>query len=284
MERARKGRVWTDEEKKAFGIKMKALREKRLAEQEKAERLTVVTTAPVEPTSEPEQPEPVPVVAVNEPTVTNAPEQSMEVILKQALEAIATLASLTGQKDSPAGINSAGKLTGTIEKYSLDANRYPDPRERLANEPRLQRFGFKENYDLRYEISVSEYTTIDNIRFREPKFILDLVRVLFDEETGIPTGGRYVQSRIVMHEDPDSALTVARQNGVNVDDYDERSFLNEMRYLQMRDWLFENFYKPKSTAINNRREMVIDGKIVDYFEVNSEDAAKIPFSQLETKL
>lgn len=306
------GRKWTDEQKKAWGEKMKALKAAKNAIQEEAANQGIpsggsengfafTTHHPnmklpetLEEANDPNSPgysaDIRPDIAkpekktAPEPVTTNASEQDMQTILKQALEAIATLATLTGQKNSPTGVNGAGKLTGTIEKYAMDPARYPDPSERLANEARLKRFGFKENYALRYEISSSEYTTIDNIRMREPKFILDLVRIVFDEETGIPTDGRYVEYRMIMHEDPDSALWVARENGLNVDDYDETTFLNEMRYLQMRDWLLECFYKPKSTSVTNKREMVINGKLVEYFEVSSESSAKIPFNQLENKL
>lgn len=267
-------RVWTDEQKKAFGAKMKALREKKLAEQVVEPAVTEVERnveldAAIEETP---------------PEVTNVPEPTTEDILKRALEAIATLAQLTGQNQATAGINANGKLTGTVLKYSLDPSRYPDPTERLSNEQRLGRFGFKENYELRWEITSSEYTTIDNIRMREPKFILDLVKVVYNEDTGVKTNGRYVLYRMVMHEDPDSALTVARQNGVDVDNFEEAAFLNEMRYLQMRDWLVECFYKPTSTTVTNKREMVIDGKLVEYFEVSSKDNAKIPFAELDTKV
>lgn len=280
------GRKWTDEQKKAFAADMKRRREAKLREteldQDAAERRDTLEVEEHE-ANQVEESKNTP-KADPEPVTTNASEQSMTTILKQALEAIATLATITGQSGNTAGISRAGKLTGTVEKYALDPSRYPSPIERLADEPRLQRFGFKENYELRYEVSSSEYTTIDNIRMREPKFVLDLVKVVYDEETGEKTNGRYVMYRVVLHEDPDSALTVARQNNVNVDDYEERAFLNEMRYLQMRDWLLECFYKPSSTAVTNKRDMVLDGKLVEYFEVNSESSAKIPFSQLETKL
>lgn len=272
-------RVWTDQERKEFGDKMRELRQKRLEEQR-----VESTTA-----EQKEAEKNVELDAVAEdlpPEITNIPEPSTEDILKRALEAIATLAQLQGNAAGANGpsINSAGKLTGTIEKYSLDESRYPDPMSRLADEPRLQRFGFKENYELRWEITSSEYTTIDNVRMREPKFVLDLVKVVYNEDTGEKTNGRYVLYRMVMHEDPDTALTVARNNGVNVDDYDETTFLNEMRYLQMRDWLVECFYKPSSTSVTNKREMVIDGKLVEYFEISSKDSAKIPFAELDTKV
>lgn len=265
-------RKWTEEEKKAASEKAKARRAQMLAEQ-----AAVVTT----------QNDPVEAQALTpEPKVTNSPETPSDELLRQAIEAISMLAQLQaangGANNGPQVRN--GKLTGTVEKYAVDPSLYPDPSDRLREEPRLQRFGFKENFDLRWTVTTTEYTTIDNIRMREPKFILDLVRVVFDEETGIPTGGRYVEYRLISHEDPDSSLMVARANHINVDDYDERDFLNEMRYIKMRDWIMSCFYKAKPGSNTNRREMVINGKVVEYFEVNSEDSAKIPFDNLGTKL
>lgn len=269
-------KVWTDEEKKAFSIKMKAIRAERLAK-EAAEKAEVGTPAEQIPVSEPKT------EVAPEPQTTNAPEQNTEELLRHALEAIA---NLTGQlqNNGPAGPQlQNGKLLGTTEKFPTDPSRYPDPRERLANEARLQRFGFKENYELGWNIGTSSYTTIDNIRMTEPKFTLDLINVVHDESTGERTGGRFVEYRMVLHEDPDTALLIARTNGINVDTYAELDFLNEMRYLQMRDWLIECFYKPTNTAQRKHKEMVINGKLVDYYEVSDENPTSIPFDQLNTK-
>lgn len=260
-------RKWTEEEKKAASEKAKA----RLAAQQDTPTFTGEMTAPPK-----------------EDNITNAPEASTEELLRQAVEAISMLAKLqagnaASQAQGGPGLQN-GKLTGTVEKYSVDSSKYPSPVERLRDEVRLQRFGFKENFDLMWDVTTSEYTTIDNIRMKEPKFKLDLVRIVHDEETGEVTGGRYVEYRLIMHEDPDTALVIARANGIDVDSYDETQFLNEMRYLRARDWLIECFYKAKPTKNSTHREMVINGKVVDYFEVNSENSSKIPFDQLDKKL
>lgn len=257
-------RQWTEEQKQAARERLAAARAK------KAEK----NAQPVENSPN-----------VSDPITTATGEQDMATILKQALEAIATLASLKGESpQAGTNINAAGKMTGTVERFAIDPINYPDPTKRLADEPRLQRFGFKENYELKYTVTTSEYTTIDNIRMREPKFILDLIRVVYDEETGEATPGRYIEYRMVLHEDPDTALHIARSSGLPIDEGNEKDFLNEMRYLRMRDWLLECFYKPKPTSNRNRREMVINNKLVEYFEISSENSSSIPFNQLDSKL
>lgn len=174
-------------------------------------------------------------------------------------------------------------VVGTIEKYPVNPALYPDPREKLASEAKLQRFAFKENYDMDWNVSISSYETVDGVRTKEPKFTLQLNRIIFDDD-GEKTDGRYVVGRMIMHEDPDSALTVARQYGLEVPDNAALDFLNEMRYLQMRDWLIDAFIPPSTTTHQEKKDMVVEGQVVEFFTVNSEKSAKIPFGELNSKL
>jgi hypothetical protein len=201
----------------------------------------------------------------------------------QELEAAQWRNSQTSQPATGSQV-SGGKLVGTTERYNTNKDAYPDPCDRLSQEPRLQRFAFPQNYELKFDVSTVEYTTIDNLRMKEPKFTLELIRVMYDEVTGEPTNGRYIVCRLVFFEDPETALVVARDNGVEMTKSDEPTFLNEMRYLRMRDWLLECFYPAPVVPVNNKREMVIDGKIVEYFEINSEQTQTMPFGQISKKL
>lgn len=175
-------------------------------------------------------------------------------------------------------------LVGTHERYKMARGYYPDPRERLTAEPRLQRFAFPINYELGWEVGVSQYKTIDGVNTKEPNFKIELNRVVMDEDTGEATNGRYTICRGIFHEDPEAALIVAREHGIEVDETDERTFLDEMRYLRIRDWLLDAFYPPKAVSKKNKKEVVIGNKLVEFFEVNSEDSESIPFSQLKNKL
>lgn len=263
---------WTPEERKAFGDKMKAARSAKQDEN--------VSNPVSNPEPQPEQTEQI------------APEQDINQLLKQIEELKQSQAlmqaAILGQQKGGSGTGNiqatqAG-LVGTFEKYLVDPALYPDPSARLAEEPRLAPWAFNHNYELDFKVTVSSYQTKDGINTKEPKFNMELRRIVLDEDTGEPTKGRYIVRKLVFHEDPQAALTIARDNGVNIDEMDERTFLNEMRYLRARDWLLDIFYPPKSDTVNNKKQMVIDGRVVDYFEINSEDSQVIPFSSLKTKL
>lgn len=269
------GRKWTDEEKKAFGVKMKALRDAKAASKELDE--DNVFEPDIEVTEKVTPPTP-------EPVETTSKEETTEELLKRALEAIANLTGQNAQAAASGTQVANGKLVGTTDKFSMDFASYPDPTSRLREEKVLERFGFKSNYELKWSVSTSRYQTIDGIWQQEPKFNIDLIRVLFDEETGKDTGGRYIEYRIVFHEDPDAAMVIARDNGVTLDTSDEKGFLDEMRYLRVRDWLLECFMPKAPKAASNNKQMVINGKLVEYYEVNSEDSASIPFNKLSNKL
>lgn len=173
---------------------------------------------------------------------------------------------------APAGVAATNQgLVGTREKYILDPAHYPDPRERLAQEPKLARFAFDMNYELEFNVGVSQYQTKDGVNTKEPKFTIQLNRVVIDEETGEPTDGRYVITQGIFHEDPEAAIVVASEQGIDVNAWEEKPFLDEMRYLRFRDWLLEAFYTPlPARDRKNKREVVINGKLVQYFEVNSQ--------------
>lgn len=178
-----------------------------------------------------------------------------------------------------------GNLVGTFERYVVDPAYYPDPRQRLSQESRLQRLAFPLNYELDWKVSTTSYENIDGVRMKEPKFELDLIGIIMDEETGEPTNGRYIVRRSIFHEDPDAAIVMAREKGLEVDESNQRQFLDEMRYLRMRDWLFDIFWPPKPTGQKkNKKDMVIGGKMVEYYEVSSENPETIPFGDLKTKV
>lgn len=230
------------------------------------------------PTATPAAP---PTVQVTESDGRSASDIEALLARVQELEASAWRSMGQGQQPGAQVNPMSGRLTGTFEKFVLDPDYYPSPIERLGAEERLSRFAFPENYELKYEVTASEYTTIDGIRTREPKFTLDLIRKMYDEETGELTPGRYTVCRLVMHEDPDAAIAVARQYGMEIDEEDEKAFLDEMRYLRMRDWLLEAFYHVPVTSNRNRKEMVINNQVVEYFEVNSEESSSVPFDKLK---
>lgn len=179
-----------------------------------------------------------------------------------------------------------GRLVGTVEKYLVDPKNYPDPTERLANEPKLARFAFPLNYELAWDVSVSSYQTIDGINQKEPRFTLQLVKVMLDEQTGEPTNKRAMLYQMMFHEDPQAAIAIAREHGLEVDEVNEKQFLDEMRYLRMRDWLFglQPFYPQKAQVKKGKRQEVVGNRIVEVYETSGENAQSIPFGELNGKL
>lgn len=252
---------WTEEERKAFGEKMKAARAKREEKLEAAAK-NIESAAPIETIS-------------GEPGIDELKAQIAE--LKAYM-----FDNMNKEKSSQAGGQVAGgRVVGTFEKYIVDPARYPDPRERLAKEPKLARFAFDDNYELDWDIKTVTYETKDGINTKEPKFQIELYRIIYNDETGEKTSGRYVVCRGTFFEDPQAALVVARENGLEVDEENEKQFLDEMRYLRIRDWLLEAFFTPRPSAKREKKEMVVNGTIVQYFEINSEDGQSIPFNELK---
>jgi hypothetical protein len=178
-----------------------------------------------------------------------------------------------------------------ITKYSFDPKAYPDPRERLILEDRLKRFAFAENYELNWEVQKIDYEE-DGDKVRAPRFLLELLVKMVDPETNEiartqdPKTGewkeqRYVRRRGMFFEDPDSFIAAANQMNIDVPEFLEKDFLDEMRYLVMRDWLFEYFFPPNNLRDKTeRKELVIDNRLVEVFEISSDvnnPTPKMPF-------
>jgi hypothetical protein len=177
-----------------------------------------------------------------------------------------------------------GSVIGEIDKYLTDPDLYPDPCKRLAKEPRLQPFAFEYNYELKFQVGITSYETKSGVNMREPKFTLELYRIMLDD-SGVQTNKRMVICRGIFHEDPQTAIVIARDNGIQIEGMDEPTFLNEMRYLRMRDWVIEQFFPPKPSQEKiDKHEEVIGGKLVEIFSINSEQSETIPFNELNTKL
>lgn len=137
---------------------------------------------------------------------------------------------------------------------------------------------FNLNYELTYNVSVSQYEN-KGINYKEPKFMIDLNRVVLNDQ-GTPSGKYYIARKLVFHEDPQAALVIARENGVEVDQTNEKLFLDEMRYLRVRDWLFDIFWPKPVQDSEKIKEEVVGNKLVQVFTKSSEDASRIDFSKM----
>ena len=245
---------WTPEERAAFGAKMKAARTKK-------------ETA--EPILEPKK---------DEDILSSEDIQALVRRVKELESNFARSAAKTDYYQEKPRVDRAGALIGSFEKYIVDPAQYPDPTERLAHEPKLARFAFDINYELKFAVSTVQYQTQDGVNTREPRFTLELINIHIDPETGEPTNKRHIIRTCILHEDPQAAIEIARQQNITVGD-DEKAFLDEMRYLRMRDWLIEAFYPKPAQASNKAKEEVIGNQVVRVYEVNSPSPQAIDFTK-----
>lgn len=257
----------TPAERKAWGEKMKAAR--------KAKKLA--STPPVaEPTVE---------VSPSAPETIQG-ESDIDVLKRQVQELKDALFFQQRQQVPPAqqgaSVSSRG-ITGTHTKYSTNPKDYPDPRDRLFDEAKLKLKGFNRDWwDLEWIVSRVNYDTKDGIHMAEPKFQIRLIRIIEDPETGEPSNKRYTLWKGTFFEDPEAAIQVAAQYGIEVGEEIEKLFLDEMRYLRMRDWLLEAFFPPKpSQSKMNKTETVIGNRLVEVYEINSQNSETIPFQDLK---
>lgn len=267
---------WTEEERKAFGEKMKAARSKKEPKEESKQES--------EPTTDPKT-----------DTLKFDPA-AMQRQLDEVMETNALLkAALLGKQTEgqSVGVGSGGKLLGEVDKYLVDPSNYADPTPRLAKEKRLESIAFNHNYELEYKFSIRSYETKTGVNMREPEFLVTLLRVVLDDQgervkvldkDGVPKDKFYIARRLVFHEDPQAALVMARENNLQVDREDERAFLNEMRYLRVRDWLFDYFWPKPSEDRENIREEAVGGTIVQVYTKASIEPSQVDFDKLNTKM
>lgn len=191
--------------------------------------------------------------------------------LLKRFEALEAKLKAEVQTNSQPQVTGRGKLIGTYERYVVDPTYYPDPREELYKEPRLARFAFPINYELEWDVSTVSYESIDGVRTSEPRFQLNLSRIVMDDD-GNPTNGRYLIRRLTLHEDPDAALAIAREKGIDTDLINQKAFLDDMRLLRMKDWLIDKFYPSRINTNKQTRQMVVDNQVVEFYEVSSDEA------------
>lgn len=261
-------KIWTDQERQAFGEKMRA---RRLAKQQ----------APATP----ELPLPAaPLTTTVDEVRDGVSQEEYQALLRRFSELEANLRQPSPSQSYGPQVNQRGSLIGTFEKYLVDPDNYTNPAPRLLKEPKLSHLAFELNYDFEWEVKVTSYQTQDGINTKEPQFNLNLLGIIRDEDTGEATNQRYIYRKLIFHEDPQAALVVARDHGIDVASLDQVQFLNEMRYLRCRDWLLDIFFPGKAQSKTNKREVVIGNQLVEVFEINSEKSESVPFHELTNKL
>lgn len=185
----------------------------------------------------------------------------------------------------------AAPSTKTVHvKHSFDPSIYPDPRTRLAAEDKLKPLAFGYHYELGWNISKWD-SEEDGLKIRQPRFELELWRKIpaseGDEFSPPKPARKALVKRGMFFEDPDSYIVIAGQQGVDVPEHLEKSFLDEMRYLSFRDWLFDALWPPKPTNIRKLSEEVIANRLMTTVEMTSDVGGAtpaIPWDQMGNKL
>jgi hypothetical protein len=267
--------------------------DRRLAEAAKARRTAPPVTEPVKVPAE-ESPEPATDVqdVVEKSTMQKQIDELMET--QALLKAALLKGNAPANASDSVGVGQGNKLVGEVDKYLVDERNYPDPTPRLAAEPRLQTIAFNHNYELEYEFKIRSYETKTGLNMREPEFIIELHKIVLDDQGNRvmvlnPKNGqmeekRYKAKRLMFHEDPQAALVIARENNLDVDKSDEKTFLDEMRYYRVRDWLFGVFWPQPVTSGPEVREEAIGGTLVQVFTKSSVEPSAVDFDQLKNKV
>lgn len=237
-------RKWTEEEKKAFAEKMKAAREAKLKE-DKVENKVELT------------------------------QEQFQELMQRLAKVESTSRESTPGKPQEVQLNDLGRAVGVLQKYSVDARDYDDPRPLLMDLPELQRFAFKENYFLLWDVEQLMYETKFGTSYSVPKFILKLYKRLYEDDgtptpdidratgqqrlddQGKPMFRSYLVQRFTTTTDPNAAVSEARRMGISIENANTREFLDQMRFLEYKNWLLEVFQPKKPTTARRTENMVV---------------------------
>lgn len=274
-----------------------AATEKMLAARRANKEASTVQT-PVVPTPEEAAIAPIPEVPVAElpaaaPQPTETDKDKMIIELQQEMirllqanqgatinksAALDEMATLQGVR-----ISAQGGVQGQVFKYPIDKGHYPDPTERLYDEPKLKRHALRENYYFRWDVTGETYEK-HGITYSEPRFTVELYRHIFNDD-GEHTNQLALVSRNYLHEDDFVATLVANQLGL-MDKFDSKdAMMDEVRYHRIREWLLGLFTPAKFEQHNKKpTKMVIDGKVVEVIDsetIVGEEAAETKASTLK---
>lgn len=204
-------------------------------------------------------------------------------------KADATAQALGVQTNQNKAVLSANGIQGITYRYDIDKGHYPDPTERLLSEPSLARFAMKENFRFRWSVDGEQFEK-HGMTFAEPRFTLELFRLLFDEE-GQPTGRMALVARAMQHED-DFVVRMAASNLGLLDKFEDseegfRMLRDEIRYWRLQQWLLNIFTPAKIKTFRRApKTEVIAGKAVEVYdteELTDHDSGVAKASSLKTE-
>lgn len=232
-------------------------------------------TAPVEPTPEAPAPQ-------ASPTFTALTTEQKDAMLLQLLAKVTDLENArTVPMSADKALEETAKMQGydvnvgkngvqgRVFKYPIEKSYYPDPTDRLYDEPILRRFNLRDNFYFDWEVEGVEYEKY-GVTYAEPRFIVRLFRRMFEDDGITPNGQLALVNRQIQHEDEIAARTAAGKLGMTDSFESFQEMMDEMRYYRIRQWLLDLF-TPVQVHSHSKQstQMVIDGKVVEVFDTEA---------------
>lgn len=190
----------------------------------------------------------------------------------EALTAQVNAQSMTDRVDKVAQMTGAtvtnNGVQGQVFKYPVEQSYYPDPTDRLYDDPKLRRYALRENFYFKWEVTGVTYEKF-NVSYTEPRFMVELWKFIFDDETGEPTGEMFLVNRQIQHEDELAARMAADKLGYKIGPgerfADLQEMMDEMRYYRIRMWLLDVFtpYRAHQHKARKSLQRVIGGRVVE---------------------
>lgn len=237
---------WSDEDRQAFGAKMKAAREAKQQEKE----------------------------AKKEVAEAQTPEVDTAEVVRQVLAEILK----GGHKDNTD--RTVQTYSIDPEDYPLE-----ETVEQLYDLSELSRFAPRENFSFQMRMEIAQYDKKDGKWYREPRFIFEVWRrptateLAEAEEKGnkalTPTTEIFVGQHIQSEDDvaaKQAAQKLGLRAGVDYEDFDD--LMNRMRTERIKQWLLSlpifggNAPKPKPIV---ETDMAISGQVVKVHNPGSKD-------------
>lgn len=234
------------------------------AEQQASENATQQTQTPPQKTER---------VATPEPTVTITQAQLdkfISLLENTQVNQDATPNQKLAAKAELEGVTvGANGMQGTLYKYPVEADYYPDPTDRIFNMPELSRFAPRENYEIKWTVEGNFYENErTHVYYAEPTFKITILRVMFDEMNQ-PSNMRAIVGTHIQHEDEIVARMVARD--MNLDTTDLRALMDEVRFQRIRRWILDLLVPAyrQQDRVEQVSEMAIDGKVVQMVDIST---------------
>lgn len=165
------------------------------------------------------------------------------------------------QAQNASGVNAFGRPVGVTVKYPTEQAYYPNPVPDLLTAPELRRYGFEDNFIVKFEVKGLDIETKWGTMYSEPEFKLTLYQRWFDEN-GELSDKVIKRNTAIFYEDQHAVEKFAREQGIEITDFNRRDLYDKVRIERFKRWLVDYFNPPKPDFGHKEVETVIDGQVV----------------------